>query len=81
MFPCSPDADARFGGGGGVLAVIFVGRDTHFLKYDTNSHFLPKNNLPIKFPQFREIYLQFPETWRSRAISGDSRKFRQTWQV
>ena len=62
-------------------SVIFVGRETHFLKYDTNLHFFRKNNLAIKFPQFREISLTFRETWRSRAISGDSRKFRETWQV
>ena len=30
---------------------------------------------------FREFSLQFRETWRSRPISGDSRKFRDTWQV
>ena len=62
-------------------SVIFVGRDTHFVRNDNNYHFFRKNNLPVKFPQFREIYLQFRETWRSRAISGDSWKFRETWQV
>ena len=62
-------------------SVIFVGRDTHFVRNDKNYHFLRKNNLRVKFPQFREIYLQFRETCRSRAISGDSRKFRETWQV
>ena len=51
------------------------------LKYDTNSHFLSKENFAIKFPQFREFSLQFRETWRSRPISGHSRKFRETWQV
>ena len=55
---------------------------THILlKYDTNSHFLREENFAIKFPQFREFSLQFRETWRSRPISGDSRKFRETWQV
>ena len=49
---------------------IFVGRDTHFGKYDKNKDLLCKNNRSIKFPQFREILLQFRVTWRSRAISG-----------
>ena len=71
----------RFSGGGGSTR-IFVGRDTHILlRYNKNSHFLRRNYLPFKLPQFREISLQFRETWRSRAISGDSRKFRETWQV
>ena len=62
-------------------SVISVGRDTHFpLEYDKNSHFLRKNNLPMKFPRFREIFYHFRETWRSCSISGDSRKFRETWQ-
>ena len=51
------------------------------LKYDRNSHFLRNFFFSIKFPQFREFSLQFRETWRSRPISGDSRKFRETWQV
>ena len=51
------------------------------LKYYQNSHFFHENYLAFKFPQFREVSLQFRETWRSRAISGDSRKFRETWQV
>ena len=51
------------------------------LKYDKKSHFLRKFFFSIKFPQFREFSLQFRETWRSRPISGDSRKFRETWQV
>ena len=56
--------------------------ETHILlKYDKNSHFLRKKVFAIKFPQFREFSLQFRETWRSRPISGDSRKFRETWQV
>ena len=34
--------------------------ETHILlKYDKNSHFLRKLNFAIKFPQFREFYLQF----------------------
>ena len=54
--------------------------ETHILlKYDKNSHFLRKEKFAIKFPQFREFSLQFRETWRSRPISGDSRKFRETW--
>ena len=51
------------------------------LRYNKNSHFLRRNYLPFKLPQFREISLQFRETWRSRAISADYRKFRETWQV
>ena len=35
----------------------------------------------IKLPQFREIFLHFRETWRSSAIYGHSRKFRDTLQV
>ena len=56
--------------------------ETHILlKYDKNWHFLRKEHFAIKFPQFREFSLQFRETWRSRPISGDSRKFRETSQV
>ena len=53
------------------------------------SHFYPTLSdirdfafhVAIKFHQFREFPLQFRETWRSRPVSGDSRKFRETWQV
>ena len=31
--------------------------------------------------KFREILGHFRETWISGVISGDSRKFRETWQV
>ena len=56
--------------------------ETHISdEYDKSRDLLRKNHLSLKFPQFREFSLQFRETWRSRAISGDSRKFRETWQV
>ena len=59
-----------------------MGTDPFFAKYDRHLDFLRKNNRSIKLPQFREIFfLQFRETWRSCAISGDSREFRETWQV
>ena len=56
--------------------------ETHILlTYDKKSHFLRTNNLPIEFPKFREFLSHFRETWRSCSIYGDSRKFRETWQV
>ena len=69
IFPCSPGADQIFGGGGGrsrnfqrnqmftpYSVVIFIGRDTHFAKYDKRLDFLRKNNRSIKLPQFREVF-------------------------
>ena len=43
--------------------------------------FLQKNIRLLKFPKFREILEHFRETWRPCSISGNSRKFRETWQV
>ena len=45
------------------------------------SSFLRKRNYSLKLPEFREFFSHFPETWRSRLISGDSRKFSETWQL
>ena len=97
IFQESPKADAiRWGGGGSsnfpwsplprsqLLPHIrwYSWVETHISdKYGKSQDLLRKNNLSLKFPQFREFSLQFRETWRSRAISGDSRKFRETWQV
>ena len=93
IFPATPRADAIQWGG--VVAEFF--RDLRLrnqmftpyswvqahilLRYDQNSHFFRENYFTFKFPQFRELSLQFRDTWRSRAFSGDSRKFRETWQV
>ena len=52
-----------------------------FSRIRQKKDFLRKNKTSIKFPQFREIFVHFRETWRSPTISGDSRKFRETWQV
>ena len=79
IFPWSPLARSQFFT---PHSVIVVNRDTHSGQIRHKSQdFLRKNKLALKFPQFREFSLQFRETWRSRAISGDSRKFRETWQV
>ena len=43
--------------------------------------FWRKINISLKLPEFREFFSHFRETWRSGLISGDSRKFRETWQV
>ena len=43
--------------------------------------FWRKINISLKLPEFREFSSHFRETWRSGLISGDSRKFRETWQV
>ena len=78
IFPGSPVAKSKFYPTLSDIRWL----ETHILlKYDQNSHFLRKNSVHVKFPQFRHFSLQFRETWRSRPISGDSRKFRETWQV
>ena len=66
----------------GPQSPLFVGRNTHFAKYDKHFYFFRKKDRSIKLPQFREIFFTIPgDLRRSRAISGDSRKFRETWQV
>ena len=45
------------------------------------SSFWRKIHISLKLPEFREFFSHFRETWRSGLISGDSRKFRETWQV
>ena len=77
--------------GGGVVAEFFSDLQLrnliftqHLVIFCLNTKkiaILARQFFSIKFPQFREFSLQFRETWRSRPISGDSRKFRETWQV
>ena len=43
--------------------------------------FWRKINISLRLPEFREFFSHFRETWRSGLVSGDSRKFRETWQV
>ena len=56
--------------------------ETHiFFTYAKNKDFLLKNKRSLKLPKFRDIWSHFRETWRSGVISGNSRTFRETWQV
>ena len=56
-------------------------RPTFRMMLPKKSSFLRKINISLKLPEFSEFFSHFRETWRSRLISGDSRKFRETWQV
>ena len=87
FFPCSPGPDhiplssvAR----NHIFTphrVIFVGRDKHFWLDTPEIRISCWKKKSLKLPKFREILGHFRETWRSGVISGDSRKFRETWQV
>ena len=65
---------------GGVVAEIF--RDLHKrTRFGGGSSRICSGScrsISIKLPQLRDICVHFRETCRSPAISGDSRKFRET---
>ena len=80
FFPLTAETDPQFLSAR-AKSCESIHSETDISQNTTKKGFLADTKKSIKFPQFREIFLHFRETWRSPAISGDSRKFRETWQV